>query len=287
MAGGILKGIGIPLLAIGILLLVAGLGAAGYGAYLMQENKEDGLLADPEQEDASQAALFAGGGGFLAGLAFLIVGLVLNSAGNARRHRELVGLASAARPGPPGQPADPSLPAGRTAPGPGRRKGWPIVAGVVVLALLAMVGAAALAGLDGFEASSGGPFGGAHDQPFEPLDFDGVVRESFTAPMLGSYTTDASGSIQEFEAPAAAHSLRTLLQWSPTDGGTGRLLIILEDEQDGTWTEMARLDGPSPEVTLSVPLDGEGGRMRYRVFAADDVAAVVEQPFQVHVEFLP
>ena len=275
MAGGVLKGFGITLLILGILLLVAGLVAAAAGAYLYKEN-DDRFVGDPDQEELAADTLIGGGLSFTAGLVLLIVGLVLNSAGNARRHRELL-QAVAAKPAATGQ-AGPAAPAAAP-PGSGNPKaGW-TAAGVLVAFLLA--GIAAVAAFGGGSGPGRGLLSG-EPAPLPSLDVDGAVRQAIRLPLAGATTTDSGGSLQEFQAPDGARSLLLGLNWTPVDGGSDELLVIVEADE-GNWTEVGRASGPGP-LTLDAPLDG-ALHLRYRVFPGGDSAAVAEQPFHVHIDF--
>jgi Rod binding domain-containing protein len=287
MAGGVLKGFGIPLIVLGIVLMVAGIAAAAYGYNSQQEN-HDRLLRDGDQEDQAEALMVGGGVGFAAGLVVLIVGVILNAAGNGRRHRELlqatagraqattatttaaVPAAATAAAAAPASPApSPKAAASGT---PGSKKGVAIA--LACLGVAAVVFLALVMGKDGSAVGFGG-----HEEPaFAAQDYDGTVRQAFSLPVAGSATADTAGSQQEFDAPAGAHSLHIEVTWDRADAGADTLKVIVE--KDGT--ELGRSTGGSP-VVLDLPVDG-GTHLRYRVFP-DGNAAVAEQPFHVHVTF--
>jgi hypothetical protein len=280
MAGGVLKGFGIPLIVLGILLMVAGIAAAAYGAYQMQEDQD--RLVPRNDPDEAQALAVAGGLGFAAGLVLLVAGLVLNAAGNGRRHRELL-QAAAGRPAaaaPPASPA-PVVPAAPKTPAalppPASKKGA-VVAVVCLGALtLAVLGLVALG--DGSRAAAGL---GGHPPAFQPLDFDGAVRNAFSVPVAGAATADTADSQRAFDAPEGARSMRVELAWDRAGAGADALEILVEAPDGSGWTELGRASGGAP-VVLDLPLDG-ASHLRYRVFPAGD-GAVAEQPFHVHVSF--
>jgi hypothetical protein len=296
MAGGVLKGFGITFLVLGILLVLAGLAAAAYGLYTQEEN--DGqLLGDPEAEDQAQTALVAGAAAAAVGLLVLVLGIALNAAGNGRRHRELLRAAAgrpadAPAPAPPAAakpataaakatapPAPATTRAARRAPGPSAKTGAAIglaSLGILVLAVLA------LALGDGGRAVG---FGGDDDRTFQPLSFQGSVRNSFALPGADPVTTDDGESLQEFDAPAGATTARIELTWDRADAGADQLVVVLEHEQPGDgWRELGRASGTSP-VSLEVTLDPSFLHLRYRVVPAGSDPVVAEQPFEAAVSF--
>jgi hypothetical protein len=280
VAGGILKGFGIPLIVLGIVLLVAGIAAAATGYVQYQENERRGLFnRDPGEQE--QALMVGGGIGFASGLVLLIVGLVLNAAGNGRRHRELLlaatGRAPAAAP-PAATPAPPAPPA--PAPTPAKSKAGLVVAVVSVAVLLLAV--LLLIGMGDGDLTVG-TIGASGSEAFAPIDANGTVRQAFSLPVAGSATTDTGDSQREFAAPFQAQTLHLDLTWDRADAGADTLRIIVE-VPSGTsdWAEVGRAEGASG-VTLDLPLDG-AAHLRYHVFPAGD-AVVAEQPFHVHVAF--
>lgn len=88
MAGGVLKAFGILFIILGIVLMVAGLGAAAYG-FTQEDANQEGVLDDPQESDQNQA--IAAGGLVAAGLGLvlLLLGIILNAVGNGMRERAL------------------------------------------------------------------------------------------------------------------------------------------------------------------------------------------------------
>lgn len=271
MAGGVLKGFGITLLVLGILLMVAGLASAAYGAYTLSEN-DDRLIRSSDAQETGETLLIAGGLGFAAGLVLLIVGLVLNAAGNGRRQRELL-QAVAARPAASAQ----APPAAKAAPASAPSKKGALL-GVASLAVVTLAVFALVALGDGTRAVGLG----STEPTYQPLDFDGSVVQAFSLPIAGSATADDAQSQRQFDTPDGARSMQVELSWDAADAGADALRIIVESPAGSGWTELGRAAGGSP-VLLDLPLDG-ASHLRYRVFPDGD-AAVVEQPFHVQVHF--
>lgn len=249
-----LKGVGLLLTVVAVLVLLAGLAAAGFG-YVDENENQEALLADPERsgvnEDLMVYGLVAAGGA----IAVLLVGIILTVAGGSASQQ-------AATPG-----------RGRT--------GW-----LVAAVALALVAALVMVSFTGSGTGSGPAFlhGGARERLLEAMVFEGRVQDAYSTPVQ-SGTTDASGSTRQFQAPAGAARGDVELTWTPEEQGTSNLRLILEVQEGGSWRELDRVAGPGP-LSLSLEDRGlDGATLRYRVFANDDAGLVLEQDFQVQVRF--
>lgn len=93
MAGGIAKGFGGILLALGILLIIGGLGALAVGFFQLEDAGEgvgdSGFLQDQEKEEQAQAIMAVGAVAAVVGLLVLVLGIVLLAIGGARSRKAI------------------------------------------------------------------------------------------------------------------------------------------------------------------------------------------------------
>lgn len=91
MAGGVSRTFGVLFLIIGILLLVAGVGAALYGYTDQEDHKEEqgplGLGEDDDRTQQNEALMAGGTAAIVGGVLFLILGIILMVVGGAQSRR--------------------------------------------------------------------------------------------------------------------------------------------------------------------------------------------------------
>lgn len=237
---------------------LAGLAGAAYG-YIDEDDNQEGLFADPERSDQNEALMTHGLVSAGIGLVMLVVGIILSVAGG-----------SMSRSAP--------APAGTAAP----KRAW--LGALVVLMVVAAVAAGIVWAGDGSALAS--PLGGDADQDrlLGELSFVGSVQSAYSTP-IESGTVDASQSTQTFVAAAGTQRIDVNMTWTPQQGGTGDLRMILEVQEGEAWRELDRAEGQN---SLASELQGpelDGATLRYRVFANADASVVLEQEFQVQVRF--
>lgn len=261
MTSGILKIVGLMLVVVSVLVLLAGLAAAGYG-YVDENNNQEALLPDPERSSVNEDLMMYGLVGAGGGLVVLVVGIVVAVAGGSVSRRRAEALAPEASTRPSG------------------RGVWVAGAAVALAVVLALL-------VTGYTGNGDGPglASLAGDSRTELLDeavYDGQVRNAYSTP-TGSGTTDASQSTRTFPAPTGTTRVEMELTWTPQDRGTGNLRLILEAQDGDSWRELDRAAGQGPlTMTIQAP-DLDGVTLRYRVFANDDASLALEQDFQVTV----
>lgn len=282
MAGGALKTIGVLALLLGVLLLLGGLGAAGYGYYDQEQHAEDaGPLGVAEDSDRTQQNEMLLAGGAVAagvGLILLITGVILMASGRTRAthamNRELVAAASGSGAGATADAADATPPAAAVATGddPTRVRRLTILAivGVLLFAttvVFAVVGPGSIGGLQGSsqaQRSDGLTVIGAET-------YDRTIPA--TATVLGSSRTPESTS-HAFTAKPGTDVLEANVTWEPAETGSASIQFSLEIDIDGAWVEVASKTGSSPIVLRVDDADKEwdlsGASMRFRAFPGKD-----------------
>lgn len=251
-------------LVIGILLLLAGLGAAGYGYLDEQQHKEDagpfGVARDPDRADLNEALLVGGGVAALLGLVLLVVGIVVVSTGRAA-----AAVASTSGEASPPTSRDP------------RRVGI-AVAAVGALVLVAFLGLLALGGgggQDGLFARD------PENAMLEEARVDGSVGTTFTV-MGGSQMPASSASSEPVPVPAGAARAEVQVTWTAASGGTERLQVTVQVASGDGWTDVETLTGPS-SLWINATLDG-APELRLRVFPGED-GAVAGQDYSARIRF--
>lgn len=259
MAGGVTKGFGITFLILGLILIIGGIAAAGFGFSIGQREEERGLFGDPEQQDLASALLTGGAIAGGVGVALLVVGGILAAIGGGMAQRELLramrGSGTADR-----APAT-------------RRTGW-IVAGAIVGILLLAVGVYALRG-----GSDGGALSAFSAPAHEPADtivanktYEGYVQ-GVRAPILGGLNTGNADAVHELSLTPGILTLVGTLHWTadaPTSAST--LVLILEANNAGAWEEIGRGEG-GPGLAVEVPATSLPETVRARVFVGGSGAA--------------
>lgn len=279
MAGGLLKTFGGILLALGIVVAVAGAAAAIVGYSQERDNRERGIFYDRSGSDENQQVMAAGLVALGIGIVAILLSIVFLVAGGARANnairRDIRQVASsvatpaaaatgAATSGKPSSAAMAPARRGRaTRPAAGNggvRAG--VVAGVVALiALLVLTAFAinqgAIPGMD-----NGGTSAARDAQPLDEKAFDGSIEATF---MQGSGSTATLGSDNSYAytAPAGAARLVLNLTWSvPPAGGVDTLYLDVQDAAGETL----------------VSAEGRGGLL---LTITDP--AILAQPLEIHV----
>jgi hypothetical protein len=299
VAGGISKFFGGLFLVFGALLLVAGIIGAVYASTDERENQE-GFFDDPERSDQNEAILYGSAAAGALGLVLLVLGVIGLSAGSGLQNRAVTKAirelksptqdagpeasktaneASSWKPSEASWKSDPAqTAAGQAEPDRRRRVAVFVVLGV----LLATV--AVLAIVAGMEGS--GPLSGLEEGSgeFEPVVFQGTVRQAFSLAGMGN-TADSTDSEVQFTPSAGASLIAVQLEWVPADvGGAEQLEVILEQEVAGVWSELNRGEGTSGFLVES-EFGLEASALRIRVFPAGDSSFVSEQEFTAIMTF--
>lgn len=287
MAGAVGKTVGVLLLVLGVVALLAGLGAAGY-AYTDQAENEDQVFADPDRTDLNQQLMVGGTVAAGAGLVLLVVGLVAMTVGKDRTVVVQTGGEAAAGGSAPasavtgGQNEAPAPKQAAQPGGPANGQGKPmaVVGAIVVILLLAgaVVGLVAVGTGDG----DSGLF--SRDQgPVLLADesLNGTARGTGMAG-LGYLNPDPQEEgVQDFVVHEAARRVVVNVSWQPADGtGASELYVMLERQTGSGWQELGTRSASSPIVFEQSDPSLAGATLRVRVFAE---GYALEQPFSVHV----
>ncbi|HEX2065931.1 MAG TPA: hypothetical protein VHI93_03880 [Candidatus Thermoplasmatota archaeon] len=271
MAGSVLKTFGGILLALGIVALLVGLAAAGWGWYGESQNRGPfGVGSDPDRSKANEALLVYGGLGAGAGLLVLLVGIVLLASGAGRANRALV---RAVRDGPAGASS------GVAAPAAASRKRGALWLGVGVAAALLLAVGLVLAGNVDLGGTTGQRGAGGQPQPAFSTTLHGTVSSGPTV-AGGSQLLGDGTPPEPFQVPTEAHRLHIKATWTPGPTCCKTLQLHLERRDGAAWVEVddhAGAPGFSYNVTLGAP-----GEYRFRVFPGEDGISA-GQEFQVEV----
>lgn len=262
---------------LGVLGLIAGLAAAGWGVYDQSENHRQ-LFQDRDREQSDQAAMIAGAVTAALGLILFLAGLITLL---ASRSKPVVVVANAPAPATEAAGAKPAAPRRTTtAPEPmDRDRRNAVVAGTIAVVLVALL----LAGLFMAGTGGGGNFfhGSADPSPHTVMDewHNGTVQTG-AAGLPGVPPVDlGSDAAGDFATPKDAASCTLTLDWTkPSGGGADKLhLLVARDGQ----TVAEDTQGPG----FSLPLQGAGvaAAQYHFTVSSGDGAGVVSQPFQLHV----
>lgn len=280
MAGGVAKGFGITFLILGGILLLAGIAAAGFGYYTLSQEEERGVLGNPDAAATGEQLMI--GGALAAGVAvlFFIVGGILAAIGGARARNELFRVAAGT--GVAAAPAPTTI-----APVQKSRAGFLVALAVLCLLLVGGVTYALAGGGDGGAGTAIFPSsrddGGASANAVVQT-FDGRVQ-GVRAPVVGGFNTGNSAAIHEMSVTPGRHALTATLNWSASGAaGAESLVLILEAERDGAWTELARGEG-GPGLVVEVPANDLPPKLRARVFAGG--ADAVDQTYALEMVATP
>ncbi len=297
MAGIGRKAFGSIFVMAGIVLLLAGIAAAGYGYYDQQEHEEEwgpgGLGEDPDRTDQNQALQAGGAVGAGVGLVLLIIGAVGVSSGREARRlqiqkemaRSMGGLSKSLEAVEPVEAtAKNEVVATHTqeteAVREDGRPKWlvPVAAGVGVL-LVAILLVMASGGGGGGILGDDGLFGSKEDKAMATFE-----RSHEFGPTLTVGGQSFSQAVQGNELPSAtgASLLRVSAAWVPADNGAQSIRVLLQEQVDGVWTDVedvVLLPGGTTDVSHAVQ-----NPMRYQVYPGED-GLVQEQTFAIQIEF--
>lgn len=265
MAGGVLKGFGATAMVLGGILLLAALGGAGFGFYMLNEQQERGLFADEGAESEAEFVLLVSAVAAGVGVLLLILGGILLAVGGSVARRELLrAVAAGASQG--GAPVAP----------PASRTGWVVASVLGGILLVAVVAVAYFESLD-VPAAFGGPGQTEGDTVTEVLNetFQGRVQGA-GAPVVGGANAPTSQFIHEASLAAGAYVLTASLDWTESAAGASSMTVYIEVAVGGEWKTVAEASGPPGTVATSpgVMIEGE---VRLRVFADD--AGPVDQAY--------
>ncbi|MES2154897.1 MAG: hypothetical protein V4510_07150 [bacterium] len=292
MAGGILKSFGVVFLILGIVAVVGGLGAAAYGFMQQKDNQDHGLFQDNKKTEENKQVITYGAIGAAAGLAAVIVGIVLLVAGGARRDTQMtraVGAAAVANAnaataasrsvkGAAAEPASARTAAPATQPSGARRAA---IAGILLFALVLVVWAFVAVG--GFK----GVMSGGASRPPESGPSGILLNETHAGNVQGvsvnGMALNGGGNNgADFTVPAGSTACTVTLNWSPTTGGPTAL--ELQASVGGTLAKEGH-GGPGLVMDLRTAGDKFAPGVAYHlaVFPDGDAQVVPPQDFSLAV----
>lgn len=280
MAGGFLKTVGVISLFLGGVLLLSGLGAAGYGFYDQEQHKDaaSGSLTrgeDTDRTERNELLLMGGAVGAGVGLLALLLGIVFVMFGGGRaagaRHREILEASSAH--GGSGAADDAVANTAESDPRQSRvRRFAPIIGavGVLLFGVIVVLTVIGFQSIDGLQATDRDGGTGSL-QVIDTESYDQTIPATVT--VQGSSTTSES-STHEFSAAEDTDVIETNVTWEPAQTGSESIHFSLEIDIDGTWTEVASDTGDSALVFTvdddDMEFDFSGASLRFRAFPGDD-----------------
>lgn len=267
MAGALRVTFGTMTVILGVLLLLAGLAAAGYGYLDEMEHKEEsgplGVAHDDERSELNQGLMVGGGVAATLGLVLLVVGIVVTASGKPKV--EVAG-AAAAKP----EKAVANRPVSVV---------W-VVAIVGGLLLVLLAGALLVPG--GAGDNGNGLFSGKPEQRMLGEDqISGSVGATFTI-LGGSQMPASSASSEAVPVPAGTARAEVEVSWVQVDGGAEQLQVTVQVLDGDEWVDAAERTGPSGmlfDVLIDAPTE-----LRLRVFPGED-GVVRQQDYTADIRF--
>lgn len=263
------KTIGAILAILGVLLLLAGLGAAAYGFYDMDKHRND-LFRDSDREEADQALMMGGAAAASTGLVLFLAGLITLLASRPKQASPTTPNAttssSAAAQGATASPA-PRDTNTRNA----------ILAATIAVVLVGLV----LAGIFLSDTENAREFfqGSGSSEPTIVFNktYEGTVQGGSTG-LPGAEPVNLGDSSGQFTPPAEATACTARLDWTPTSNGAAQLRLLVQ--RDGKT--VADLAGAPGFTVVLDPVGLAGAAHDFEVFPPQ-APGVVSQAFSLKV----
>jgi len=267
------KTIGAILAILGLLLLLAGLGAAAYGFYDMDKHRND-LFRDQDREEADQALMVGGAAAASAGLVLFLAGLITLLASRPKP------TVPAAQPVAASSTGDsPKSTPSRAAPAPrDSQTRNALLAGSIAVLLVGLV----VAGLVFSDTESARDLFGGSAQPTHRIvyneTFEGTVQGGSSGVPGAPVVNISDSNDGQFTPPADAAACTATLTWTPSDNGAAQLRLRVQ--RNGTTVA----DGAgAPGFSLTIEPTGMAGAVHdYAVFPPP-APGIVNQGFTLRV----